>query len=188
MSDQAKKKNWFARHKIMSVILGLIVIGVITSAAGGNKGSTNTPSGSTKQASSGAKTVGIGQAAQDGKFEFTVNSFKCGDTTVGTNQYLTKTAQGEYCLMNLTVKNIGNQAQLFDASNEYVYDSSNNKLSADSTASTYANPDGSTFLNQINPGNSVTGTVAFDVAKGATIATAELHDSAFSSGVKVTLK
>ncbi len=36
--------NWFKKHKIISVILGLIVLGVIVSAAGGGKSSTNTPS------------------------------------------------------------------------------------------------------------------------------------------------
>lgn len=96
--------------------------------------------------------------------------------------------QPERQLLNVTVRNIGNQAQTFDASNQYVYNAQNQKYSADSTASGYANPSGSTFLNEINPGNTVTGTVAFDVPRGVAPVTAELHDSAFSGGVKVSLQ
>lgn len=36
-----KSKNWFARHKVLSVILGLFVLGAIASAAGGGT-ETNT--------------------------------------------------------------------------------------------------------------------------------------------------
>lgn len=37
--------NWFKKHKVISVILGLIVLGVIVSAAGGGKTTTNTGAG-----------------------------------------------------------------------------------------------------------------------------------------------
>ncbi|HEY3503108.1 MAG TPA: DUF4352 domain-containing protein [Actinocatenispora sp.] len=43
----------------------------------------------------------------------------------------------------------------------------------------------SAFLTDINPGNTVTGDIAFDLPKTASIARFELHDSAFSSGVSV---
>jgi hypothetical protein len=44
-----------------------------------------------------------------------------------------------------------------------------------------------TFLNNINPGNEVTGTLVFDVPAGVELAALELHDSLFSGGVKVAL-
>lgn len=44
MADE-KKKNWFAKHKILTVILAFIVIGVIANAAGGGSKSTNSSSG-----------------------------------------------------------------------------------------------------------------------------------------------
>jgi hypothetical protein len=69
-----------------------------------------------------------------------------------------------------------------------LFDAKGNKYSSDSGASFYANPSGSTFLNTINPGNSVTGAVVFDVPKDVTPTQAELHDSAFSGGVKVNLQ
>lgn len=42
--DKDKTKNWFMRHKVVSVILAIIVIGVIASAANGDKPSTTTNS------------------------------------------------------------------------------------------------------------------------------------------------
>ncbi len=181
--------DWFKKHKVLTVVLVLLVIGGIAAAAGGGSNKNSNTQASTKSGSSTSQTLAkIGQPANDGKFQFVVNSFKCGETSVSQDQYLSKTAQGQYCLLNVTVKNIGNQAQTFDASNQYVYNAQNQKFSADSTASDYANASGSTFLNDINPGNTVTGTVAFDVPKDVTPISAELHDSAFSGGVKVSLQ
>jgi len=54
IQDDAKKckhcgsdlRNWFIRHKILTVILALFVIGAIGSISGGNTSSTNTSSSS----------------------------------------------------------------------------------------------------------------------------------------------
>ena len=184
-----KTGNWFKRHKVLTVIGALIVIGIIASAAGGGS-KTNTTTGGGKSATTNNKPAmaKVGEVARDGKFEFTVASLECGRASVGTNEYLTKQAQGQFCLVNVTVKNIGNEAQTFDSSSQYLYDAANAKFSADGTASLYANPQGSTFLNQINPGNSVTGIIVFDLPKDKTPITAELHDSPLSGGVKVSLQ
>jgi hypothetical protein len=189
MSDQ--KSSFFKRHKILTVI-GVIILLVIIGGAvgGGNKTKTSTGSGKpdTAKTENKATTAKLNEVARDGKFEFTVASVECGKPSVGTNEYLTKQAQGQFCLVNVTAKNIGSEAQTFDSSSQYLYDAANSKFSADGTASLYANPQGSTFLNQINPGNSVSGILVFDVPKDKTPVTAELHDSPFSRGVKVTLQ
>lgn len=182
-----KSTNWFVRHKVLSVIIGLVIIGVISSAAGGSKSGTNSSS-SKSSTSKAATTAKIGQAANDGKFEFTVSSVQCGQASVGSNQYLTKTAQGQYCLLNVSVKNIGDQAQSLLSSNQYLLNASGQKYSADDTATLYNAPNGTSWYNDINPGNSVTGAIVFDVPKDQTPTTAELHDSAFSNGVKVNLQ
>jgi hypothetical protein len=61
-------------------------------------------------------------------------------------------------------------------------------LSADGLATIYQNNGDQAFLDTINPGNSVTGDIVFDVPKTTTPIIAELHDSAFSGGVKVNLQ
>lgn len=184
--------NWFKKHKILTVIGVIILLAIIGGAAGGDKTANNSSDGNKKETakteSKPATTAKLNEVARDGKFEFTVTSVECGKTSAGTNQYLQKQAQGQFCFVNVTVKNIGNEAQMFDSSSQYLYDAANAKFSADGTASLYANPEGSTFLNQINPGNSVSGILVFDLPKDKTPVTAELHDSAFSGGVKVSLQ
>lgn len=191
MADKEKKKNWFARHKVLTVILAIVAIGVIASAAGGGKSNTNNSSSSSSNSSkaeSRSQTIKVGEAARDGKFEFVVKSIQCGQPSVGSNQYLTKTAQGQYCLLAVTVKNIGNEKQSLFSTNQKLLDAANKQYSADDTATLYAAPNGSSWYSDINPGNSVEGTIVFDVPKDVTPTVAELHDSAYSGGVKVSLQ
>lgn len=187
---EKKQGNWFARHKVLTVVFAVIAFLIVVGAVSGGSKDTKNQS-STAPAKSGqppASVVKIGQPAKDGKFEFTVNSVECGKASAGTNEYLTKQAQGQFCFVTVAVKNTGNEAQTFDSSSQYLYDAANAKFSSDSTASLYANPQGSTFLNQINPGNSVSGILVFDLPKDKKPVTAELHDSAFSGGAKVSLQ
>lgn len=193
MSKDKTSKNWFSRHKILTVVGAFVIIVVIANIAGGGS-KTDTSNSNSNDSSKTTPTEAkpsmpkIGEVARDGKFEFTVVSMECGKASVGTNEYLTQKAQGQFCLVNVTVKNIGSEAQTFDSSSQFVYDAANSKFSADGTASLYVNPQGSTFLEQINPGNSVTGILVFDLPKDKTPITAELHDSSFSGGVKVSLQ
>ncbi|MFG1716111.1 DUF4352 domain-containing protein [Micromonospora sp. NPDC049203] len=132
------------------------------------------------------KTAKIGQPARDGKFEFTVKSAKCGVGKVGSSAF-GATAQGQFCLVTLNVKNIGKESQMFDGSSQKAYAANGTEYSADGSAGLYANKNAETFLNDINPGNQVTGVVVFDIPKGVKLARLELHDSPFSGGVTVSL-
>jgi hypothetical protein len=184
-----KSGNWFKRHKILSVILGLVVIAVIASIAGGGSKKSASSNTTSKKPTTAAATARIGQEADDGNFAFTVTSIKCGEPNVtDSTGYLSKNAQGQYCLLNLSVRNIGNKAQTLDSTSQYLYNSSGQKYSSDNTATIYENPTSGTFFNSINPGNTVNGIVVFDVPQGVTPVTAELHDSALSGGVKVQLQ
>lgn len=183
-----KQLNWFKQHKLLTIILIFIGLGVIGSATGGTKPtSTGSPqsSSSNNQAASIAK---IGQAARDGKFEFTVTSLECGKTKVGS-EFLNRTAQGQFCMINVTIKNIGNEKQTLYSQNQKAFDAQGREFTPDDTAMIYASTaSSSTWLQDINPGNSVSGAIIFDVPKDATLVTAELHDSTFSGGVKVSLQ
>jgi hypothetical protein len=187
-----KSGSWFGRHKVLTVIgvlVGLVIIGSII-GGGGSKSSTTTSNASTSGSKTATATVAkLNQPANDGKFQFTVTSVKCGQPSVSSaDGYITKTAQGQYCLVSVTANNIGDQSQTLDSTSQYLYDSSNKKYSSDSEATIDISPTDNTFFNPINPGNSVSGTVVFDIPKGVTPTTAELHDSAFSGGVKVSLQ
>jgi hypothetical protein len=141
---------------------------------------TTTSSGDTTEAGGSAPSG----PARDGRFEFKVKSVKCGATTMGKG-FMAAKAQGEFCVVNLDVSNIGKEAQMFDASSQYAFDASGSKFDASTDAMLATKDLGNAFLNEINPGNSVDGVIVFDVPKGTTIDHLELHDSMFSDGVQV---
>lgn len=133
-----------------------------------------------------ASSAGIGQPASDGAFTFTVASVECGQSIVGEEPFAEE-AQGQFCLLSVRVENTGDSAQSLFADNQLLLNTDGTQYSASSQA-TFANDvDGNTLFTEINPGNAVEGVIVFDVPEAAQIATAELHDSAFSGGVEVNL-
>jgi len=166
-----------------AVVFGLCGLGAGVSTAGDGSSTT----GSTSTDGTKAKTVAMNTAARDGKFEFTVDDMDCSQTTLG-GQYLNKQAQGKFCVITVSVRNIGDEAQTFDGGNQKAFDATGTQYENDGAAEMYANDDAETFLNDINPGNSVTGKIVFDVPTSTTLTQVELHDSIWSGGVKVALQ
>lgn len=218
----APRKSWFARHKILTGLLALVLLGSVSSALGGGGDTAPVAAAVADQADSGVKAAdaapapakakdaaaakpeakaaepaqpeakdaadaqaGVGTAVRDGEFEFTVTKVKKGVASVGS-RYLKQKAQGQYVILNVTVKNIGEKPQLLSDSEQKVRDGSGREFSTDSTAGIYIE-DNKVFFSEINPGNSVKGQLVFDMPKGAKPATVELHDSLFSDGVSVSL-
>ncbi len=190
-----KKRNWFARHKFLSAI-GAIVLFVVLVNAFGDDGEPATEGGdsvgdaavasdSSEPAVVEEKPAGIGDKARDGKFEFTVTKVEPGVQEVG-DEFLSKEAQGQFVLVHLTIQNIGEEAQLFDATSQLGFDGKGNEFSTDSDAGIYLD-DSNAFLNEINPGNSVEGILIFDIPANAQLQSLELHDSFMSGGVAVAV-
>ena len=128
-----------------------------------------------------AVETGLNQPARDGEFEFTVTTVKCGATSVDSD------LPSEYCLVDVTVKNIGDVPQMFDGSSQKAFDAKGAEYSHDGVAEMYANEGNATFLETINPGNQVKGRLVFDVPKGTALTEVMLHDSPISGGVRVNL-
>ena len=193
----APKKNFFARHKLLSAVLVIVAVFAVSQAvSGGNDPAAPAPGASSAAGSEGAAdptqpeaespaAPGIGTTVADGKFEFAVTSVKPGVATLGEAPFDTA-AQGQFLLVHMSVTNIGDEAQYFDSSSQKLLDGQGRTHSADSSAAIYL-PDSNSFLTSINPGNSVDGIVVFDIPADATPASIELHDSPFSGGVTVTL-
>jgi hypothetical protein len=189
-----KKRHWL-RYTFLG-ILGVIVLIIVISVAA-NGGGSNAPSappvGSTGKATPAAapQAAKIGSPVRDGKFQFTITSVSQAKSVGDTANGLGDTAQGEYTILRVTVANIGGQPQTLDGSSQYVYDASGRKYDASTSADIDLNSvsgSNSVFFNDINPGNTVNGQLAFDMPAGAKAVKAELHDSAFSGGVTVTLR
>lgn len=83
--------------------------------------------------------------------------------------------------------NIGDDAATFSDNDQKLINSTQQKFSTDTEAAIYLD-DSNSFLEQINPGNSVSGKIVFDIPKSAKPETLELHDDRlFSGGVSVSL-
>lgn len=191
-----RQKNLKVAVIITAVVFGLSFIGGIISALVGGVTTTTVVTTSTPNQTTTSQTTnneqvataaGIGQPARDGKFEFTVKGVSCGQTSLG-GEFLTETAQGQFCQLTVSVKNIGNEPQTLFVDNQYLLNATGQKFSADSAATLVANPSSDTWIGEINPGNSIEGIMVFDIPKDQVPTVAELHDSAFSDGVKVSLQ
>ncbi|MDG4791846.1 DUF4352 domain-containing protein [Micromonospora sp. WMMD1102] len=125
-----------------------------------------------------AKTFGIGDKVRGGDFEFTVHKVKCGISRVG-NDFLNVKAQGSYCQITVTAKNVTKKAHLFHADSTLTaQDRAGREYSPDGQAGIYGNQDAQGFLDEINPGNSVRANVYFDVPNGT-----KLKSVTFSAGL-----
>jgi hypothetical protein len=123
---------------------------------------------------------------RDGKFEFVVQSVEPGKAQIGSDLLNTK-AQGEFVIVTVKVTNTASEPQSFFGDNVQAYDAQDRKFSASTAAALYL-ADSKSLYEQINPGNTVTGQVVFDVPIGTQLTRVELHDSAFSDGVSVELR
>ena len=188
-----KRKSWFARHKLLTVLGAIVILIIAIPALSGGDQEPTTTTGDDPGTSDGEQAsddveeaTGIGDPVRDGKFEFTVNSVECGETELG-DDILSTTAQGQFCLVSLTVENIGDEPQSLFGDNQYLLDTQGREFSADTEAQLYLEEAQLTIYEEVNPGNSVEGTVVFDVPGDIELAGIELHDSAFSGGVTIDL-
>lgn len=107
---------------------------------------------------------GIGDTVAAGDWEFKVTKFKCGEDEVGS-EYLNKKAQGQFCMLNITATNNGDDEGTIDSSSQKLTDKDGKEYSSDSEASLYEDSDSMLFLEGVNPGNTAKGLVVFDVPK-----------------------
>ncbi|MFD4991700.1 DUF4352 domain-containing protein [Cellulosimicrobium cellulans] len=128
----------------------------------------------------------VGTPVRDGDFEFVVGAMECGVMRVG-DDYFYETPQGQYCIVSLNVTNVGDSAQTFFGSNQYALNAAGQEYSADDVAGLYLGDDVQAWIEPVNPGNSISPRVVFDVPLDGAPVSIELHDSAFSGGVLAAL-
>jgi hypothetical protein len=141
-----------------------------------------------------AATPKIGETVTSGNFAFIINSVTCGESTIswvyGDIIRYYSTAQGQFCRLNLTVKNIGEYQDNISVSGQYLYNTQGQQWTYSSSATSnaakylYGNP-----LNaSINPGNSITGDIVYDIPVGQSPSTAEVDGGLFGAAKKITLQ
>lgn len=185
---QEPKKKKGKLKWVLIILAVLVLIIAISSAGGGSDDSESASSGTTtSQPEETEQQAGMGEPVRDGKFEFVVNDVQAGVTTIGP-EMIAEQAQGQYIIVNMTVTNIGDEAQSYSSSNAKLFDAQGREFSSDSWASSLvADTTASGIYDEINPGNSAQVAVVFDVPVDAQPATLKLQDSMFSGGVEVAL-
>jgi hypothetical protein len=181
-----KRKKWPWIVGGLAVLMILGCVGAFALLAGGAKVVSDAADEmDANQQGKNAATGAMGTPAKDGKFEFTVTKMKCGAERVGGD--FGEKSQGEFCLISVSIKNVGTTAELFNDSSQQATDAKGNVYSVDTAAGISANQDSSTFLEDINPGNTVKGDLVFDVPQGTKLDSLVLHESMYTAGIKVPL-
>src|SRR5690606_22399841 len=101
--------------------------------------------------------------------------------------YLAKEAQGQFVIVTMTVSNISDQPKSLSPSDQKLVDEQGRTFGPDTSAALNLDSD-VPIWDQINPGNTVTMPVVFDMPVDAVPTAIELHDSMFSNGVTVSLR
>jgi hypothetical protein len=162
-------------RRLLGVAGGLLVLLLLVAALNGG------PRGRAGRAATG----GLGRPVRDGQFEFVVRSVDCGARRL-RGVAGTRDALGQFCLVRLTVRNVGIQGRTLEAARQYLLVAGGGKATVDLLAT--AGQGGQRLVSVlVNPGNRVQGTLVYDVRRDAGPTGLELHDSPFSRGVRVAL-
>jgi hypothetical protein len=167
----SKTRRWALPGVIVGAVLLVVILGSLADM-GNDKG--NSPGSSV---AAGAPAV-MNSTVSDGKFSFRV-------TGVDRSRQgsILSQPKGEYVVVTMSVTNSGDEAQTFFANNQKLVDTQGREYDADSMAA--AGDAG--WMEEMNPGFTITAKVPFDVPPGTQVDRIVLHDSAFSGGATVKL-
>ena len=129
----------------------------------------------------------MNRAVADGRFEFAVTGMRCGVRQVGTRR-LGQKARGRFCLVAVTVKNVGRRTRTLEASWQTGYTPDGRAYPSEAGAAMFVGGPGRTVLESIDPGVRVRGTLVFDVPRGIELSSVVLRESALTPGVRIPLR
>jgi cytoskeletal protein RodZ len=197
--DRRKLLIWFgsACAALLAVLVAVIIYGVFinkpetTSISAGtnstSKSATPTPptkSSSTKSTSESPTTAsGSGQQASDGGLTFEITGTETASSVKYQDAPVTKTAQGEFLVVHMTVLNSGSAQGTFLATLQKL-NAGGTTYSIDDEATAYLN---GTWADLAAPGDTAEIAIAFDVPQGTSPESLEVHGAPMSTGVQVPL-
>lgn len=190
---QSDLRSWFRKHPILTGIIALVIVGIIL-PKGGDKTSSipssETANNQTDQKSSQetSEVAKIGDTVTDKDLAFTVTNV----TTAKTlgNEFTRKESQGVFNIITIKIENKGKETITVDSSMLQITDSQNRKFDRSidgQTAKGLAQGKVDLFLQQVQPGLSVTGDIVFDLPSDIQEPKLIVKGSLFSSGKVITL-
>lgn len=188
-----KRRKW--PWVVGGIVIFLFAIAALSDPKEGDgksKASETSPSASQGSVQHGHEDTNgapaqLNTPVRDGKFEFVVTSVQPGLTEIGDNPYLAKHAQGQFVVVAMSVKNIGDKPQSFSPSAQKLFDADGRSFESDTMAQIALGDSDVPVYDNINPGNTVEVKVVYDMPPDAVPTSIELHDSVFSGGAKVSL-
>ncbi|WP_203882987.1 serine/threonine-protein kinase [Planotetraspora kaengkrachanensis] len=155
----ARPKRRGCRGCLLWLVLVLVVTAVVSAVV--------------RKDDPGAASAGPGV---DGQFRFTVSAADC--TRAG------RVTTERTCRINVKVTNAGEQSRTFGASEQKVLNAAQDEYSARRLLDKVG---AETGARKLDPGESFTGTLIFEVPGNFRPALIELHDSALSGGIRLRL-
>ncbi|MFI6363510.1 protein kinase [Nocardia sp. NPDC050630] len=128
-------------------------------------------------------SAGLNSPVRDGKFEFVVTSVDSGVPRIGLQN-----ASGSYSVVTVEVRNISDEAKWFLPVGQRLVDTQGRQVDHNAIATMWQTTQrryGYSF--ELQPGQSATTQLVFDVAREASPSRLELHDFMLSNGATVEL-
>lgn len=185
-------RPWFPRKRFTLPAAVIVLLGIITVTTGSHgsgllRSVSDVAAPRAASATAEPATAVMGQSVRDGTFAFVVTSVQRPGRRITDRFGTTQTAQGTFVVVRVNVTNIGYEARTLAATDLYLVDAQGQRFGTSSAI--LALPDAeTTFLHKIDPGHTtLNAPVLVDVVPGAAITSIELHDSVWSTGVRVKL-
>ncbi|HEY2004678.1 MAG TPA: DUF4352 domain-containing protein [Candidatus Saccharimonadia bacterium] len=184
---QADQRNWFGRHKIMTGVLGFILLIIIISASSSSKGVNTSPSSSTSATSSNADTktatahVGAGVDV-GGKQGLNVTLVQVIDPATSDNQYSSADAGKRYVGLSVKIVNNGTASYTDDANNNLTLIGSDNQSYTSDVAGINGCTNFSNGQYTLAAGDSATGCVNYQLPNGVKPVKAQFTSNSGFSG------
>jgi hypothetical protein len=120
--------------------------------------------------------------AQD--FSWTFKKLTCGTTKIG-DQYLNSKADGMYCQLDASAKNLTKKSSYLPSSDVLLIDSKGNEYENSSGLSLYKSC--VFFLDKVSAGNTKTGCMIYDVPKGTKITKIVISGGLFGDDTTIVI-
>ena len=123
----------------------------------------------------------LGVTVRDGPVAFVVHDVTCGEDKLGRRRAL-----GHFCLVTLSARNEGEKPLEVQEAAQRAHGATGARYIPDRRATKRANPEGNPF-GTLEPGEDLTGVVAFDVPPAIGITHVEVHAGVYTHGVPVAV-
>jgi hypothetical protein len=182
-----EERPWYLRKRMLALLVVVVVVALALASrddAGGNRG-RGAPPATTSAVEGNAATpaateeqrpaAGQRRSARDGSLSVTVNQVRCGVRRIGQG-LRARTARGQFCLVFLTVTNVGERRWALPFVGQRLVDGDGRRYGPDLRARTVV-PGGEAVWKELDPGQRTAGTIVFELPAGARPVSLVLNDA-----------